>query len=269
MPPSGTTGKSSSKTGARGPTGPKGEARTSPAGSGGGKPGSVSRTSSGARGPTGPKGQARTSPAGGKAGSTSRAPTREKSSFERFQERYPGGLRSMPVVSIPPPTPGGFGPAGSAISGAVTRVRDVAGRLLGAERRAAEALKQREAIERMAPMLERMKQSEAIRLGKPSIPGKLPDTMPPPSFRQMAEASKPVRGASTWRAINRRINDVTDSFGYGTGKMARAKTAATIGGLQESSRAAAERALFGDQKSMYKNGGLVTKKGRVPPKGCK
>lgn len=254
MPPRGTTGKSST-TGARGPTGPRGEARTSPAGSGGGKAGSVSRTSSGAR--------------GGKAGSASRNPTKEKSSFERFQERYPGGRQSMPVVSIPPPTPGGFGPGGSAISGAVARAKNVAGRLFGAEKRAAEAAKQLEKVERMVPRLERMKQSEAVRLGKPSVSPRLPSAMPPQSFRQMAEASKPVRGASTWRAVNRRINDVTENFGYGTGKMARAKTAATIGGLQESSRAAADRALFGDQKDMYKGGGLVTKKGRVPPKGKK
>lgn len=84
MPPNGTTGKSSS-TGARGPTGPQGQARTSPAGSGGGKAGSVSRTSSGARGPTGPQGQARSSPAGnagGKAGATSRSAGNSRASTD-------------------------------------------------------------------------------------------------------------------------------------------------------------------------------------------
>lgn len=89
MPPRGTTGRSSSSTGARGPTGPKGQARSSPAGNRSGAPGSVTRGSkaTGFRGPTGPMGQSRRSPGGSGAGPTIRTRTlgapggRETSTF--------------------------------------------------------------------------------------------------------------------------------------------------------------------------------------------
>lgn len=82
-----TTGGKS--TGARGPTGARGEVRSSPAGDKGGKAGSVSRnpgamrgssqtTKTGYRGPTGPAQQPRSSPAGNKngaPGAVSRAKT--------------------------------------------------------------------------------------------------------------------------------------------------------------------------------------------------
>ena len=303
MPPNGTTGKSSSA-GARGPTGPQGQARTSPAGSGGGKAGSVSRTSSGARGPTGPggqarsspagnaggkagatsrsagskntgggargptgpQGQARTSPAGGKPGTVSRAPAKTKTTFEQFQARYPGGLKTMPVKSIPAPMPGGFGPAGNVVRGLAAGARNLVGRALGSGRQVAEAEKRYQQLEKMRPGLERMKQSEAIRLGKTSTSRKLPDKAPPMKLRQIREANKPIRGFDTWSKIDDRIDDVTEALGFGKGAVARAQTAATAAGVQEVGREVAGRIMGADK---YKKGGLVSKKGRVAPKGMK
>ena len=219
-------GKSSSKGGARGPTGPQGQARTSPAGSGGGKAGSISRSSSGPRGPAGPKGQARTSPAGGKAGSVTRT---SKSEFQRFQERYPGGIRSMNVKDIPSPMPGGFGPAGNALKGALSGARGLVGRLTGESAASARKVKQLSNIEKRLPQLERMKQSEAVRLGKPSNPGKLPSKLPPMSLKQIREANKPFPGYKTWSRVEGTIDKITDALGYGTGPVARAKAAAVSG----------------------------------------
>jgi hypothetical protein len=239
MPPRGTTGRSSS-TGARGPTGPQGQARSSPAGAGGGRAGSVSRTSTGARGPTGPKGQARTSPAGGRAGAVSRS---SKSSFDRFQDRYPGGLKSMPVRSIPPPMPGGLGPAGNVLRGAAASARGVLGRVTGSTAAAANKAKQVAKIEKQIPRLERMKQSEAVRLGKPSQPGKIQYKRPQRTLSEIRQLEKPFRGYKTFSRIERGIDEVTDALGFGTGTVARAKAAATIAGSQEVGRAATERAM--------------------------
>lgn len=218
-------GKSSSapKGGVRGPTGPQGQARTSPAGSGGGKAGSISR--SGARGPTGPKGQARTSPAGGKSGAVT-----PKSEFQRFQERYPGGTRSMNVKDIPSPMPGGFGPAGNAVRGVLTGARGLVGRLTGQSAAATKKAKQIAEIEKKIPRLERMKQSEAVRLGKPSKPGKLPDKLPPMTLKQIREANKPLPGYQKLSdKYESAIDRVTDALGFGTGAVARTKAAAVAG----------------------------------------
>jgi hypothetical protein len=111
-----------------------------------------------------------------------------------------------------------------------------------------------------------MKQSEAIRLGKPSNPGKLPATLPQKPFRQVVAGIQPFRGRGTFQKLNRTIDDVTESFGFGKGKIARAKAASVAAGVQEGTNAALNRSFGMD---MYKNGGLVSKKGRVPPKGCK
>jgi hypothetical protein len=48
--------------------------------------------------------------------------------------------------------------------------------------------------------------------------------------------------------------------------MARAKAASAAAGVQEGTNAALSRNLGSDR---YKNGGLVSKKGRVAPKGMK
>ena len=187
MPPSGT--RSSSKS--------SGAGRDSSRGLGKGAGGSAigkSSSKSSPRGPTGPKGQARTSPAGGKAGAVTRAP---KSEFQRFQERYPGGTRSMNIKDIPSPMPGGFGPAGNAVRGVLAGARGLAGRITGQSAAATKKAKQIAEIEKKIPRLERMKQSEAIRLGKPSKPGKLPDKLPPMALRQIREANKPFPGYKT------------------------------------------------------------------------
>ena len=279
MPPNGTTGKSSS-TGARGPTGPQGQARSSPAGNAGGKAGSVSRTSSGARGPTGPSGQARSSPAGnagGKAGATSRSAGESrgntgmvgtprgyvsKSAMQRVdREMTPILNRATSVLSVLPAAR-----AANVLNKARVAGQAAAGRLLGAGKRMSAAEKRVADLEKMGPQLNRMKQSEAVRLGKPSNPGKISAVAPQKPFRQLAAASQPMRGRSAWQKTNRAIDDVTKSFGFGTGKMARAKAASAAAGVQESTNAAMNRTFGSDR---YKNGGLVSKKGRVPPKGMK
>lgn len=275
MPPNGTTGKSSS-TGARGPTGPQGQARTSPAGSGGGKAGSVSRTSSGARGPTGPGGQARTSPAGGKAGATSRSVGGNKggdmvgtprgyvskSAMQRVdREMTPILNRATSVLSVLPAAR-----TANVLNKARVAGQAAVGKLFGAGKRMAAAEKRVADLEKMGPQLNRLKQSEAIRLGKPSNPGKIPAVAPQKPLRQLAAASQPLRGRTAWQKTNRAIDDVTESFGFGKGRMARAKAASAAAGVQEGTNAALSRNLGSDR---YKNGGLVSKKGRVAPKGMK
>jgi hypothetical protein len=135
----------------------------------------------------------------------------------------------MNIKDIPSPMPGGFGPAGNAVRGVLTGARGLVGRLTGQSAAATKKAKQIAEIEKKIPRLERMKQSEAIRLGKPSKPGKLPDKLPPKSLKQIREASKPIRGYKTWDKIESGIDKVTDALGYGTGPIARAKAAAVAG----------------------------------------
>lgn len=251
MPPSGT--RSSSKS--------SGAGRDSSRGLGKGAGGSAigkSSSKGGVRGPTGPQGQARTSPAGGKAGSVTRTP---KSEFQRFQERYPNGTRSMNVKDIPSPMPGGFGPAGNAVRGVLTGARGLAGRLTGQTAAATKKAKQVAEIEKKIPRLERMKQSEAVRLGKTSQPGKLPDKLPPMALKQIREANKPFPGYKTWSRIQDRIDDVTQGLGFGRGEVARGLAAGVTAGVGEGSRRIAESALDG-----FKRGGLVKKSGNFKRK---
>lgn len=260
----------SKSTGARGPTGPSGQARSSPAGNKGGGPGSVSRTGSSApkggyRGPVGGGGQPRTSPAGNKGGgagavSRSNAKTgprgplgpqgqakkpsqvRPMSSFERFQARFPSRA-GMPVASIPSPVPGAVGPVGAAAS----RLAKYASGVFGA-RRAAQTQKKLEDLKRL--------EKEIASMRGPSSAKKISVKNAPRTLAELRAARTPVRGEKIFGKIDDAIDSVTSAMGFGVGPVARAKAAAVSAGAGEASRTAAEKA-FGIEG--YRRGGVVKK----------
>lgn len=242
MPPFGTTGKSSAKggaksTGARGPTGPRGEARTSPAG---GKAGSVTR--SGPRGPTGPKGQARTSPAGGRPGAVSRAAS--KPAEKSFASRANDALRSLTGADRferqRDTIKGAFAKAAPKTAALTEKVANVAalgaeyspigGPVVGMVKRGMKAATQAEKTAKILSDLKREEQalSKYVKPGKINIDEK---KVFRPSLAHERARQKTVPGEKIWNAVESGIDRVTSGMGFGTGAGARTKASATIGGV--------------------------------------
>lgn len=183
---------------------------------------------------------------------------KQKTQFERFKDRYPRGLKDMDVRSIPAPMPGGFGPAGNVVARGLTGARSFVGNMFGAGKRVAEAQKRISDLKKMEPALERLKQSEAIRMGKPSVAAKLPDKLPPMKLSQIREANKPIRGYKTWEKVEDTIDKITEGAGFGTGPMARLKAAAVTGVPGQAAYEAVKSYRDG-----YRKGGAVKTRGNA------
>lgn len=286
MPPNGTTGKSSSKTGARGPTGPQGQARTSPAGPGGGKAGSVSRTSSGARGPTGPQGQARSSPAGnagGKAGATSRSAGNSRASTDT---NAPTGRRG-------PTGPSGEArePARNLVTGAGKRFGPMANNVVDVRRMQGPPKPPtiREYIRDWAEREQQQKRQELDRYAS-DLGGQLAKTGAQYGVTKNAiirdelnaEATRNRNAQIRERNRDRSLSPMRDTVSRDLSRaLPDTKLPSRVTAFDRV-RTGVSNAIYGKpanrqptvnrtgktdrQPDMFKNGGLVSKKGRVPPK---
>ena len=154
---------------------------------------------------------------------------KQKSGFERFSERYPGGVEDMPVVAIPPPVPGGFGPAGAAIGSTVANAQRYVGNLLGAAKNTAAAQKRAADMAQVAANIDKARKAEAAALGKTINTNKIKYRMPEQSLAQ-------ARAARDTPLVERALNRVDDAIDYttsraglGTGPRARAEFSGAMG----------------------------------------
>ena len=311
MPPGGTTGKSSSKTGARGPTGPQGQARTSPAGSAGGKAGSVSRTSTAGgkssgttrmstaatnknpRGPTGPQGQARTSPAGsggGGAGSIS---------------RNSGSVRTnKPAATTGSGVRGPLGPQGerrapvNTVTGAGQRFGPMANEIVDRRRMQGPPTQDQayyqmaRDFERRLRDIDRFREQEALstvagifsKTGAQYGPTRTQIARDNAKYKAADARNYMVQNTNRDRMSNPYKDTVSPEISRAVPNVklpSRMTTFDKAAQAYSKARQSFGNALYGEpevtrsqktdrqRSNMFKNGGLVTKKGRVPPKGCK
>lgn len=250
MPPSGTTGKSSSKSGKS-----SGVGRDSSRGLGKGAGGAaIGRKSSsaqkgGARGPAGPQGQARTSPAGGRPGAVSRTASKpaEKSFLgrandtlrsltgaERF-ERQRDAVKKAFAEKAPKTAAATEKIANAAALGA--EYSPIGGPVVGMVKKATKAASQ---ADKTAKVLSDLKKYET-ELSKYVKPGKIrfdENKVFRPSLAHERAKAKMVPGEKVWDAVESGIDKVTSTMGFGTGTGARTAASSTLGGVGAAQTAA-------------------------------
>jgi hypothetical protein len=169
--------------------------------------------------------------------------------FEKFNAKYPGGLKSVPVKSIPSPVPGG-GPAVAGLAkNAVSGVKNLLSSV-GQAKRVAQTQKKLSDLKRL--------ETEIAKVRKPSGPLKMRNNRLSGSLAQRREAAK--KPSLAQRALDKAddaIDSVTSGLGFGVGPVARAKATAVTAGVGNASYTAADRFL---NPSGWARGGLVKRK---------